>query len=75
MTEYEEAAAYLLERTEMRPKIGIICGSGLSGLSNSMTESETFKYSSIPGFPKVTVPGHAEELIFGNMGTYMEMTI
>ncbi len=25
----EESAAYLLERTKQRPKIGIICGSGL----------------------------------------------
>ena len=38
-------------------KVGIICGSGLSGLSKSLVQSETINYSDIPGFSKVTVAG------------------
>ena len=37
--------------------VGIICGSGLSGLSKSLEQSETINYSDIPGFSKVTVQG------------------
>ena len=55
---FEDIASYLLQSTKKRPQVGIICGSGLSGLSKSLANSETFDYDSIPGFPKATVPGH-----------------
>eukprot|EP01036_Dinobryon_divergens_P032360 gene32360-41927_t len=65
---YEAAAAYLLKRTSARPVVGIICGSGLSGLSKSLVQSETINYSDIPGFSKVTVAGQMGELVFGTIG-------
>ena len=65
---YDYVASYLLDKTKCRPQIGIICGSGLSGLSQALTEPETFDYSTIPGFPKATVAGHAGELVFGKIG-------
>ena len=66
--QYETVAAFLASKTTYRPEIGIICGSGLSGLSKSLTQTETFKYEDIPGFPEATVPGHAGELVFGMLG-------
>jgi purine-nucleoside phosphorylase len=66
--QYEEVAAFLASKTRFRPQIGIICGSGLSGLSKSLTSTQTFKYEDIPGFPQATVPGHAGELVFGLLG-------
>lgn len=65
---YVVAADYLLKRTNMRPEIGIICGSGLSGLSNSLQNSQTVNYEDIPGFPQATVAGHTGELVFGTIG-------
>jgi len=66
MTEsYKLAAAYLSERIALEPHVGIICGSGLSGLSAALTETQVFKYEEIPGFPCTTVAGHAGELVFG----------
>eukprot|EP00519_Triparma_laevis_P010996 CAMPEP_0182520020 /NCGR_PEP_ID=MMETSP1321-20130603/45401_1 /TAXON_ID=91990 /ORGANISM="Bolidomonas sp., Strain RCC1657" /LENGTH=324 /DNA_ID=CAMNT_0024728021 /DNA_START=432 /DNA_END=1406 /DNA_ORIENTATION=- len=65
MTEYREVAAFLKANSKYNPKIGIICGSGLSELSKTMTETQTFKYSEIPGFPMSTVQGHKGELVFG----------
>jgi purine-nucleoside phosphorylase len=65
---YENIADYLASKTAYRPVVGIICGSGLSGLSNSLTNTETFHYENIPGFPQATVPGHAGELVFGLLG-------
>ena len=40
------------------PKIGIVCGSGLSELTEAyMTDKFTLKYDDIPNFPKTTVAG------------------
>eukprot|EP01039_Chlorochromonas_danica_P004101 gene4101-4490_t len=65
---YEIVSNFLLERTKYRPSVGIILGSGLSGLSKALTETQVFKYEEIPGFPHATVPGHAGELVFGLIG-------
>jgi purine-nucleoside phosphorylase len=65
---YEQVASFLSSKTKYRPEIGIICGSGLSGLSKSLSETETFKYEDIPGFPEATVAGHHGELVFGVIG-------
>jgi purine-nucleoside phosphorylase len=72
---YRLAAAHLLQILEDSgmplPTVGIICGSGLSELSNAMSTDDqaktlTVKYSSIPGFPAhCTVAGHKGEVVFG----------
>lgn len=33
------------------PKVGIICGSGLGTLADTIKEPQVIPYSSIPGFP------------------------
>ncbi|KAF8609015.1 inosine guanosine and xanthosine phosphorylase family protein [Ceratobasidium sp. AG-I] len=50
------------------PKIGIVCGSGLSGLVESIREPEYVQYSELPGFGTSTVQGHRSELAFGKIG-------
>uniref|UniRef100_T1J2B2 Purine nucleoside phosphorylase n=1 Tax=Strigamia maritima TaxID=126957 RepID=T1J2B2_STRMM len=63
--EIKKTADFLAERTTHRPKIGIICGSGLGGLADCLAESDSFSYSDIPDFPLSTVHGHAGRLVFG----------
>ena len=68
---YTECAAYLnrnIREDLLNPEVMIICGSGLSGLSKNLTQSQTFNYEDIPGFPRATVPGHHGELVFGYLG-------
>ncbi|KAK9517105.1 hypothetical protein VZT92_025007 [Zoarces viviparus] len=67
--EYKETADWLLARTEQRPKVAIICGSGLGGLADLLDDKTTFPYEDIPGFPTTasTVPGHAGQLVFGRL--------
>jgi len=65
---YKVAAAYLLKHAKVKPLVGIICGSGLSGLSKGMTDTQVFPYSELPGFPEPTVGGHVGELVFGYLG-------
>lgn len=68
---YRLAAAYLVERLEEEgitfPSVGVICGSGLSGLSKTLDgKTLCVKYSEIPGFPShCTVHGHKGEIVFG----------
>ncbi|KAE8884770.1 hypothetical protein PF005_g9139 [Phytophthora fragariae] len=58
---------YLQERVTKRPLIGVVCGSGLGGLSNCLSNTHTIKYEDIPQFPRATVEGHAGELVFGDL--------
>jgi len=62
-----ESAEYLMSRTRFRPKIAIICGSGLAGLADLLADSDVFEYSDIPNFPESTVPGHKSRMIFGKL--------
>jgi purine-nucleoside phosphorylase len=63
----EETAKFLLERTKIRPKIAIVCGSGLGHLADTLIETDVFPYSEVPHFPISTVEGHAGKLIFGRL--------
>ncbi|KAL9123708.1 MAG: hypothetical protein Q9217_006888 [Psora testacea] len=51
----------------LRPPIGIICGSGLSGLSQAVRSKLQIRlaYSEVPHFPTSTVVGHPGYLLFG----------
>jgi len=61
----ETTANFLLKNTIYRPKIGIICGSGLGSLAKSLTDTQCFPYDTIPNFPVSTVEGHEGQLVFG----------
>lgn len=62
-----ESSTYLLERTKHRPKIGIICGSGLAGLGDLVEDADLFPYKEVPHFPMSTAPGHQSCLLFGKL--------
>ncbi|XP_003474583.1 purine nucleoside phosphorylase [Cavia porcellus] len=63
--DYENTAQWLLSHTKHRPEVAVICGSGLGGLADQLTQAQAFDYSDIPKFPRSTVPGHAGRLVFG----------
>ncbi|XP_059190286.1 purine nucleoside phosphorylase 6 [Centropristis striata] len=65
--EYKETADWLLAHTKLRPKVAIICGSGLGSLGNLLGDTDVFPYKDIPRFPISTVPGHAGRLVFGRL--------
>ena len=70
---YRVAASYLKSKLDdaglQFPQVGIICGSGLSELSQALSgPTLSVNYASIPGFPsKVTVSGHKGEIVFGKL--------
>ncbi|XP_004644087.1 purine nucleoside phosphorylase [Octodon degus] len=63
--DYQNTARWLLSQTKHRPQVAVICGSGLGGLADKLTQAQSFDYSDIPKFPRSTVPGHAGRLVFG----------
>ncbi|XP_056138425.1 purine nucleoside phosphorylase 6 [Lampris incognitus] len=65
--DYKETAEWLLAHTEQRPKVAIICGSGLGGLADLLDDKIAFPYKDIPRFPISTVPGHMGKLVFGTL--------
>ncbi|XP_003978089.1 purine nucleoside phosphorylase 5a [Takifugu rubripes] len=67
---YEDCKAtadWLLSQTDIRPLVGIVCGSGLGGLANMLKDQVVFNYKDIPNFPQSTVHGHAGRLVFGTL--------
>lgn len=53
---------------EFAPEVGIILGTGLGGLAESIDVKYSIEYSTIPNFPVSTVEGHKGRLIFGILG-------
>ena len=51
----------------LQPKIAIILGSGLGGLAKRVEQAVTLNYGDLPGFPVLTVAGHAGQLIIGQL--------
>lgn len=63
------AADYLKSRLgDLKPKVGIVLGSGLGKLAESISNPLTIPYRSIPGFPVSTAIGHKGNFIVGELG-------
>lgn len=52
----------------IKPRIALILGSGLGGLAAKVEGAKTIAYSDLPGFPVLTVAGHAGQLLVGRLG-------
>ncbi|XP_022646555.1 purine nucleoside phosphorylase-like isoform X2 [Varroa jacobsoni] len=65
--EMVEIANFLQTKTQHRPSVGIICGSGLSFLADLLAEKDIIKYEDVPRFPRSTVKGHSGQLVFGKL--------
>ncbi|GAA5923047.1 hypothetical protein JCM3775_006235 [Rhodotorula graminis] len=50
------------------PKVALVCGSGLQGLAEQLSDSVLVPYGDITGFGESTVHGHKSALAFGFLG-------
>lgn len=50
------------------PEVGIVLGSGLGALADTIEVISTLDYSEIPDFPRSTVAGHKGRFIYGRLG-------
>src|SRR5260370_38215741 len=59
------AAQFLLSQTVVRPKIGLVLGSGLGGFGDELADATRIPYANIPFFPRSTAIGHAGQMVMG----------
>jgi purine-nucleoside phosphorylase len=64
----DSAAQFILARTTLRPKIGLVLGSGLGAFADSLAEAIRVPYAQIPEFPCSTAIGHAGRMVIGKAG-------
>jgi purine-nucleoside phosphorylase len=63
----EEAAAFIERRLAVKPRVGLILGSGLGVLADEVEQPLIIPYAEIPHFPQSTVAGHAGRLVIGTL--------
>ena len=67
-TRSDSGARYLLSQTPLRPKIGLVLGSGLGAFADQLSNATRVPYAQIPSFPRSTAIGHAGQMVIGNAG-------
>ncbi|MGB0915210.1 MAG: purine-nucleoside phosphorylase [Crocinitomicaceae bacterium] len=68
LEKFKESTAYIQSRTNVKPNVGIILGTGLGGLVEEINIIDEIPYEDIPNFPVSTVQSHSGKLIFGELG-------
>jgi purine-nucleoside phosphorylase len=70
LEQIKRTASFIRDRTGgFEPEVGIILGTGLGGLVDSIDVAASVDYRDIPDFPVSTVEGHSGRLIFGILGS------
>jgi purine-nucleoside phosphorylase len=67
LSQIDEAVAAVRTRTFHLPSVGIILGSGLNNLAESIQKADYLPYGDLPYFPVSTVPGHSGRLVIGEL--------
>lgn len=65
--DYTDAASIIQSATNMEPTIGLVLGSGLGGLADTLEDAVAVPYTDIPGWPESTVHGHTGRLVIGKL--------
>jgi len=63
----DEALTFIRSKTNLKPEVMIILGTGLGRLAEQMETSESISYDQIPHFPVSTVESHSGRLLFGTL--------
>ena len=63
----DRIADEIRSRIAIKPEIGLILGSGLGQLSESIQDPSVIPYHDLTGWPLSTVEGHAGELVIGKL--------
>ncbi len=63
----DAAVAAIKSKTKHQPKVGLILGSGLGDLAESVKPADYIPFGEIPNWPKSTVQGHKGRLVIGEL--------
>lgn len=64
----ETCLASVHEKTDFKPEVALILGSGLGDYADEIKIETTIDYTDIEGFPTSTVAGHKGRFVFGYVG-------
>ena len=67
-TRVTQALTHIFLKTDLKPTLGIILGSGLGGFASQVENAVAIPYAEIPNFPRSTVEGHEGKLVLGTIG-------
>lgn len=63
-----ESAAYIKSKTKLAPNIGIVLGTGLSGLGADVQIDARIPFDDIPHLKSTTVQSHGGDVLVGHLG-------
>ncbi|MFH0793679.1 MAG: purine-nucleoside phosphorylase [bacterium] len=63
----EDAVRFLQGKTDLIPKVGVICGTGMGALADAVENPVKIPYDNIPHFAVSTVESHHGNLVLGKL--------
>jgi purine-nucleoside phosphorylase len=67
LEQIDQVANAVRERIKVKPRVGLILGSGLNDLADSVENADSIPYGDLPHWPVSTVEGHAGRLVVGEL--------
>ena len=67
LEQIDQAADAIRQQISIRPRVGMILGSGLNSLADSVQNAVILPYKDLPNWPISTVHGHAGQLVIGEL--------
>jgi purine-nucleoside phosphorylase len=67
LEQIKEVAAAVRARLTVAPRVGLILGSGLNVLADSVENSQIIPFHELPHWPLSTVTGHSGQLVVGQL--------
>ncbi len=67
LNQIDETAKVVREQAKEQPQIGMILGSGLGGLAESVESPTVIPFDKLPHWPLSTVAGHQGKLVLGRL--------
>jgi purine-nucleoside phosphorylase len=67
LEDIDRVAGDIRSKIKIRPRIGLILGTGLGGLAEAVQNPAILPYSELPGWPVSTVQGHVGRLVIGEL--------
>ncbi|HEY3477134.1 MAG TPA: purine-nucleoside phosphorylase [Anaerolineales bacterium] len=67
LEQIDQAAEAVRKRISSHPRIGLILGSGLNPVADSVQNAQVIPYKELPHWPVSTVHGHAGQLVIGEL--------
>lgn len=63
----DELEAHVRRDSDLRPRLGMVLGSGLGGLADEIETGASIPFEEMPGWPAASAPGHSGRLLLGTL--------